>query len=95
MRSEILRPEYCIRTDSERRTVETWSNKPLSLAPNDWRADMAKDIRAVLATLTAESGDCLSALYISDQPDRSDAENVLFYNVGTSNFRKFAVCKSF
>ena len=51
---------------------------------------MAKDIRAVLATLPAESGDCLSALYISDQPDRSDAENVLFYNVGTSIFRKFA-----
>ena len=51
---------------------------------------MAKDIRAALATLPAQTGDCLSALYISPLTDRADAENVLFYNVGTSNFRRFA-----
>ena len=51
---------------------------------------MAMKIRTALATFPVEPGDYLSALYISDQPDRSDAENVLFYNVGTSNFRKFA-----
>jgi len=42
---------------------------------------MAKDIRAALATLPAETGDYLAALYISPLTDGADAENVLFYNV--------------
>ena len=50
---------------------------------------MAKEIREALATLRAEMGDYLAALYISPLTDGTDAENVLFYNVGVSAFRGF------
>lgn len=51
---------------------------------------MAMDIREALATLPAETGDYLAALYISPLTDGADAENVPFYNVGVSAFRRFA-----
>lgn len=74
------------------KTVECWSTVRLPFEPTrDWQKAQRRELSQALKLLEAGSGEALSALYVSSTgDDRFDAENVLFYNVGTAAFKNAA-----
>jgi hypothetical protein len=72
--------EYLIRASDRR--VEAWSTRRLQFEPKGWQVEFRAELRRALTALSAETG-FVSALYASAVRDRSDVENVLFYNVGS------------
>lgn len=74
------------------RTVECWSSARLPFEPTrDWQKAQRQELAQALKLFEAGAGEALSALYLSPSgDDRFDAENVLFYNVGTAAFKSSA-----
>lgn len=75
--------EYAIRATD--RSVDAWSTRRLQFEPKGWQVDFRNQLRQALGALDAGQG-FLEAAYTSPVRDRSDVENILFYNVG-SGFR--------
>lgn len=76
-----------------KRIVECWSERRLPFDNlKDWQRKQRSELAEALKRLEANAGETLSALYISpNDNDRFDAENILFYNVGSAAFRKSAI----
>lgn len=66
--------------------VKIWSVTRLPFAPKGWLADMREQIRQDLKSLNLKVGNTFCACYVSSDNRFCDVENVLFYNVGMSNF---------
>ncbi len=66
--------------------VEAWSVARLPYVPKGWLGDFRQHLRAAVATLSAEPGQVLHAVYVSPDISTVDAENVLFYNVDPGRF---------
>ncbi len=63
------------------------SEERLNFEPKDWRKDFKKDLSTAIKELTSDGGYLKSKL-ITGEKDFFDVENILFYNLGTSNFKK-------
>jgi hypothetical protein len=72
--------------DRVRGPLECWSAARLSFEPHGEMRAMRDALRAAAQGLTAGAGQVLEATYTSPLLDSVDAENVLFYNVGTGSF---------
>lgn len=74
-------------------TVEAWSTTRLLFEPSGWLVDLRAELREAVRSLTdtAGPGHRLSATYTSLDQTHVDAENVLFYNVGTGCFGRPSV----
>ncbi len=72
-------------------SVELWSAKRLPFEPEDWLLEMRNSLRTAVENMNCSSEEVLHAVYSSKERDFVDAENVLFYNVGTSAFKN--LCK--
>ena len=63
------------------------SEERLNFEPKDWRKDFKKDLSNVIKELIPDEK-YLKAKLITSEEDFFDVENILFYNLGTSNFKK-------
>lgn len=72
------------------RLVEAWSIQRLPFQPKGWLADLRDEICKSVKKLESSDGEILHAVYGSASKDLCDAENILFYNVGTGNFASAA-----
>jgi hypothetical protein len=80
---------YLLRSDQAARAVELWSETRLpfdNLTPA--LKKMREELRAALGALAAADGEVLKGVFASTLEDACDVENVLFYNVGPSIFRR-------
>lgn len=59
----------------------------LNFEPKDWRKDFKKDLSNAIRELTP-GGEYLKARLLTSEEGFFDVENVLFYNLGTANFKK-------
>ncbi len=66
--------------------VKIWSVTRLPFEPKGWLVDMRQQIRQDLKLLNLKKNTIFSAFYVSSDNSFCDVENVLFYNVGMSNF---------
>ena len=73
--------------DALRGPVEVFADKRLPFEPEGWLRDLRSCLRLSLGSLKAERNQLLYATYSSADAGRADAENILFYNVGTSCFK--------
>ena len=71
----------------ERNMIVASSEERLNFEPKDWRKDFKKDLSNAIKELTSDGGYLKSKL-ITVEKDFFDVENVLFYNLGTSSFKK-------
>lgn len=76
--------EYRIQTSPN--SVDFWSNRRLPLQPKGILSAARDELRQKIKSLEPLPGYGLWATLITECDDRFDAENVLFYNVGASNF---------
>jgi hypothetical protein len=70
--------------------VEAWSMLRLSFEPKGWLRHFREDLGQAIRRLAADAGQVLHADYISESRELCDAENVLFYNVGSGCFARSA-----
>ncbi len=75
---------YTHRVDSK--NVQVWSSTRLPFEPKGWLKDLREQIRHDLRHLKLGREGVLYASYVSSEKRFCDVENVLFYNVGPSNF---------
>ena len=86
---EALRPgQFLVR--SSPRQVESWSVKRLPFEPKGWLLDLRDCIRRSVLEMSCASNELVEGLYTSTDEAYCDTENILFYNVGTSYFRRFS-----
>lgn len=77
---------YLLQADTHR--VDLWSSVRLPYDGSGWMREMRDALGVALRGMTAEPGAVLHAVYAAgDDGQASDAENVLFYNVGSRHFR--------
>ena len=80
---------YLLKSKEACRTVELWSETRL---PFDLLTPALKDmrdaLRAAVRALAAADGEVLRGVFASSLKDPCDAENILFYNVGSSPFQR-------
>jgi len=67
--------------------VDAWSVKLLPFEPKGVDLEFKVALRQAILQLGAAPGDVLHAVYASEVDSKADAENILFYNVGTSSFQ--------
>lgn len=67
--------------------IEVFADKRLPFEPKGWLLDLRSAIGRSVEGLNASSSQVLYACYLSVDSSPCDAENVLFYNVGTSRFK--------
>jgi hypothetical protein len=81
---------YEIRSVGDRR-VEVVSESPLQFEAKGWQRALRSELRAAVARIVAAPGEVLASVYAGEAiPWQVDAENVLFYNVGTGAFARSA-----
>jgi hypothetical protein len=66
--------------------VRLWTRKRLPFEPKGEMLDARSQLRVALSKLALAAGECLEADFYLEKREYFDLENVLFYNVGTSNF---------
>jgi hypothetical protein len=59
----------------------------LNFEPKDWRKNFKKELSSAIRGLTPDR-EFLKAKLKTIEEDFFDVENILFYNLGTSNFKK-------
>lgn len=64
------------------------TNERLNFEPKDWRVNFKQDIIKSLKSMTPQKQFLFAKLQTAEK-DFFDVENVLFYNIGPSEFRKF------
>jgi len=69
-------------------SVEVWSTERLPFEPKGWLRQLRSDICSAVREIYCSSSQLLHAVYISPIMERCDAENILFYNVGTGCFAR-------
>jgi hypothetical protein len=77
--------QYEIIKEDNLLTVKT--QKRLSLEPKDWRKKLKNDLVNALRGLTPQKQYLVAKLQ-TNEVEFFDVENILFYNVGTSNFKR-------
>jgi len=71
--------------------VEAWSTVRLPFGASGEIKEFQRALRAAIAELRADEGELLAAVYASENRERVDAENVLFYNIeSTAAFARSA-----
>jgi hypothetical protein len=78
-----MKPSYVVIGSGS--LVEAWSTARLQFEPRDWQRQFRAELRGAASVLVA-NGQPPLADYRSPVLDSGDAENILFYNVGTSVF---------
>jgi hypothetical protein len=78
-----MKPSYVVIGSGS--LVEAWSTARLQFEPRDWQRQFRAELRGAASVLVA-NGQPLLADYRSPVLDSCDAENILFYNVGTRVF---------
>jgi hypothetical protein len=63
------------------------SEERLNLEPKDWRKDFKSELTNAIKALSP-NGKYLKARLLTREKDFFDVENILFYNLGTANFKK-------
>lgn len=81
---------HASKSDSPAGPAEFWSRNRLQFDSKPITQAMKRRIRDLVATLEAGDQGILRAIYTSSSRDIVDAENVLFYNVGTGAFARAA-----
>lgn len=71
--------------------VEVWSVERLPFEPKGWLKQLRHDICETVKAFEGHPNQVLHAIYISDVDEESDAENILFYNVGASCFAQLTL----
>ncbi|HXH89189.1 MAG TPA: hypothetical protein VNI55_11370 [Gaiellaceae bacterium] len=66
--------------------MELWSGRRLPFEPSGWLRLLRAELRVAVSQLEDDGESLLHALYASEQRDACDAENILFYNVGSTCF---------
>lgn len=72
------------------RKVDLWSVRRLPFEPTGWMKELRGELQDAIRSLPVQTDDVLHATYTSSDDTFVDAENVLFYNVGTGCFAKAA-----
>ena len=67
--------------------IRVYSEERLNFEPQDWRKDFKKDLSIAIKELV-QNGDVFKAELITEVREFFDVENILFYNLGTANFKK-------
>ena len=67
-------------------STEAWSVQRLPFEPRGWLKDLRNDLQKSIHSLQSHPGHMLHAIYATSQDGLCDAENILFYNVGSSHF---------
>lgn len=80
-------PDFVVVASPDR--VEAWSVRRLPFEPAGAMRSLRESLRSAIADLDSSSGS-VRAVYSSLSTDFCDAENVLFYNLGPSRFRRLA-----
>ena len=78
---------FVIRPASDACRVEVWSDVPPSFQPKGWKADLRDEVAGAVQHMSCSPDQMLDAYYYSRDRIKADAENVLFYNIGTSAFQ--------
>lgn len=72
-------------------TVEAWSISRLEEHPHAWQLDFRAALRGGIGALRGSADASLAAAYVSPDHRFADAENALFFNVGTAAFSTLRV----
>jgi len=85
----IITTEYIISHEDIK--VEAWSEKNIPFEPQGWQLKMKEEMREALSKLSWSDKKELYASYYtkSDDKRKSDVENLLFYNIGSSAFKNY------
>jgi len=78
--------DFELEADAQLRRVDVWTERRLQFNSKPETVALKSAIGAAVSKLEARPGEILSAVFTSASVDLVDAENVLFYNVGTSRF---------
>jgi len=81
---------FDIRLAPDASYVEVWSDAPPAFEPRDWKKALRAGIRDAVQHIRCSRDQMLDAYYCFRGRDNADTENVLFYNIGASNFRTAA-----
>ena len=79
-----------IETDPRMRSVDIWTERRLQFNSKPETVALKSAIGDAVSKLHPNSGEILNAVFTSASADLVDAENVLFYNVGTGRFAEAA-----
>ncbi len=79
-----LTENYYIRTENN--AVELWSRIRIPFETKGWPKDMKESLRLSIKSLCRAEQSMLYAVYIAEQSDYCDVENILLYNVGSGAF---------
>jgi hypothetical protein len=71
-------------------TVELWSMARLPFEPRGWLRDARDQLREALRALHPGGDRVVDAIYVSDDADFFDVENILLYNIGAGAFQHLA-----
>ena len=77
---------------SNNNQTEMWADEYIPFEPKGLHMQMRNDLRYAIREMVRETEGVLYASYVSDSDKFCDAENVLFYNIGTSVFTP--LCKN-
>lgn len=77
--------KYCI--VNEGNMIRAYAEERLNFEPKDWRKEFKKDLSNAIREFIP-GGEFLKAKLITSEEDFFDVENVMFYNLGTANFKK-------
>lgn len=72
----------------ESNSLIVYTQEILNFEPKDWRKNLKNDIVLALKEIIPINKYLMAKLQ-TNEADFFDVENILFYNVGTSNFKKF------
>lgn len=91
MEPSIQKP-FSIFYDEESNFVDMKSVERIPFEPKGWKLQMREDLKANIRKIIPDKNKILYAAYCDNAsvPQKFDLENILFYNIGTSNFSSFA-----
>jgi len=67
-------------------SVEVWSDQRIPFEPKGWLKDLRTAIQDKIKSLSPHNSNFLYSKFVSSTRDTVDLDNVLFYNIGYSNF---------
>lgn len=86
-----MNEDYLVRnSDQNDNRVEAWSIKRLPFEPKGWLQQFRRDLQEAVRGLVVAPEQVLHGVYQSEARDLCDAENALFYNVGSGPFARAA-----
>lgn len=91
MQPSMQKP-FSIIYNEEKNFVEMKSVERIPFEPKGWKYQMREELKVNLKKIITDKNKILYAAYCDNAkgPHNFDLENVLFYNIGTSNFSNFA-----